>query len=223
MENVPRPDAVLNDWAPILPIIHEGLEKGAAQALHFFDQLKEGHQRPIDPHLAAYLTRFYTRIKLREEGHNVENGESCGEYKLNYVPNCGLYLAYKQYKAKIFKSKNSEVPIPGNSLSKQRYYEQMDFFPNLEGTNNCWNLILLWEVKPPYLLDSLSIACPQSGGRTKNSVIMHWHVLVPPAYLYGIEPSSSDSSAPTRQAQDIEDLEKVTLKKEIEVEIDNII
>lgn len=90
MANIPRPDAVLNDCAPILPVIHEGLEKGAAQALDLFDRLQEEHRRPIDPHLAAYLTRFYTRLRLKEKGHHVENGEDCKEYTLNYVPNCPL-------------------------------------------------------------------------------------------------------------------------------------
>lgn len=220
MINIPRPDAVLNDLASILPIVYEGLERGTFKALDYFDQLPEEYRRPIDPHLAAYLTRFHTRLKLNQEGHNAENGEDCQDYTLSYVPNCGLYVAYKQYKIKIFKSKNGEVPSPGNSLSKQRYYEQMQLFSHIDGAETYLNLILLWEVNPPYSLKSLSIACPQSGGNTRNSVIMHWYQPVPAVYLHGIISPSSNSPSTPIQAQEIEDL-PMSLNREIEIETDN--
>lgn len=217
MTNVPRPEAVLNDLAPILPIVHEGLEQGTFKALEYFDSLDEPYRRPIDTHLAAYLTRFHARIKLKEKGQNVQNGEDYKEYDLKYVPNCGLYLAYQQYKIKIFKSKNGEIPTPGNSIKKREFYEQLQLFSHIDGVEPYWNLILLWDVTPPYNLKSLSIACPQSGGNTRNSVVVHWRQPIPDTYLFGIV------SPEEREAlkEEIEDL-PLSLNTEIEIEVDSI-
>lgn len=217
MKNIPRPQAVINDLAPIIPVVYEGLEQGTFKALEFFDGLDEAYRRPIDSHLAAYLTRFYTRIRLKEKGQEVENGEDCKEYSLKYVPNCGLYLGYQQYKIKIFKSKNGEVPTPGNSIKKQGFYEQMQLFSEIDGVEPHWNLILLWDVSAPYNLKSLSVACPQAGGRTRNSVIMHWHEPIPEAFLFGIV-----RPEPTKETEDeVEDLPLSLAKTEIEIEVDN--
>jgi hypothetical protein len=220
--DIPEPNEVINDLRPILPTIYEALNKGTLEAVDYLEKLKKEKGFSFDLLFAAHITRYHTFQFLKRNGYNVINGEADFEYEMKDIANSGLYLFYNRYSIRIFKTQNGEVPNPGNSITKQLYYSQQQYelFPGITDPARNLNLILLWDVSSTYKLKSLSIACPKSGGKTKESIVMHWKKLIPIEFLQRISNKIPFDPSLKSPKSEIEDL-PVYLKKKNEIEIDN--
>jgi hypothetical protein len=212
--NIPKPEAVLNDLIPVLTSSYEAFEFGTFKAREYFEKEKS----KMDSYLAAHLARFNAMKKLREKGCDVDDNENHPHYSLKTLSNSGIFLAYDRYRVRMLKSKNGDLPHPGYSQSRHRYYNQ-DYwqmtidFPNCaEMAEECINLVLLWNTDSDYSLKSFSLAFPKAAGSTKDSVLVYWNTMIPMEYLQNII-----VVPPSLSPVEIKDL-PIKLDMEIEIE-----
>lgn len=211
LKNVPSADAVFNEVIPVLIASYDAFERGTFEAREYFETKQKG----VDSCLFAHLARYHALQVLKEKGHDASNADNYQDLKLKPLSNSGIYLAYHQYRIRIFKFKKN-IPHPRHSLSRQRYYEQnweqmaMDF-PSLDISQDCLALLLLWSVNNGYSLTSFSLACPQGAGTKRDSVQLYWNRVVPMEYLQNI------LIAPPEAPSEPIDL---PIEQDIEIEID---
>lgn len=185
MAKIPGSEETLFELRGLLAIIWSAIDSATTEAREFFDS----REKNIDRCLAPCLVRYHTKLFLTKEGQDVEEEEmvEADDYDLVNVPNNGLYLEYGKYRIRILKSDSGELPAPGISKKRQDFWSQRqtDMFEYLKNeyseitSESRINLIVLWDVFENYGLSSLHLACPQSGGTTKESVSTHWTVSVP--------------------------------------------
>lgn len=184
---VPEAEIVIRDLKAIWPIIYSAFDYGTYQTLEFFKE------RVIDPFLAAHLVRYHAKEAL--------NRDSEGYFKIENVPNSGLFLFNDNYYIRVIKTRWDKLPPPRYSLSRQQYYQQqrprLSFSPPQAclplpefrdyQTGNKLNLIILWDLEPEskYKIGSISLACPKDGGLRQSSVVAFWHRHVPQEFLLG--------------------------------------
>ena len=186
MSNVPDPETVLRELSHLLPTVYSSLHYGIFKTKEFFDRQEKEKQKIVNRFLAPNLVRYYTIQALERKGQVLVPGTY--PLDLKAVPNNGICFSYERYDIRILKSYNGDLPIPGHSKSRQEFYQQLTLDLNVKDTDENAtraNLLILWEVDPSYNLQVLSIACPKAGGRTKESVIAHWHCKVPEEILFG--------------------------------------
>lgn len=205
-------DAVLNDVIPILTASYEAFERGVFEGRDYFDR----KEKAIDPHLFAHIARYSALEVLKGKGLDLNNAGIVPEWRLKSLQNSGIYIAYRQYRVRVLKFKR-EVPHPGHSLSRMRYYEhnreQMQFdWPLLDDSQNYLNLLLLWKANDDYSLGPFSLACPEGAGTTRDSVELRWIRVVPLEYLQNIL-IALPSEPPTPP-------EDLPIEENVEVEID---
>jgi len=175
MLNVPVFETVLNFLAPILPKIYSALDHGTSEVCEFFEKKALGI---IDPYLAPNIVRYFA---LRELKKLDQNGKE-EDVNLDNIPNNGIYIHCGGYHIRILKSSNGQLPFPGRSISRQEFYQQHFKFYE-EGVN----LLILWDVNPPYNLSTMYIVCPKDVGIYREPVPVHWQFPIPDKFLFGIE------------------------------------
>lgn len=172
---IPRPQEVLADLAPILPAIHGALEDGVQHAREFFEE----RGVPVDPFLAPSLVRWRAKLYLEGTGRKVIDTE----YNREDLSNNGLCLHFKnarRYTIRIRKSLDGTLPVPGPSRPMQLFYQQLAFAfvdPTDSGEDTGpLAVVLLWNVTSHYRLQPLQLACPKAGDLTRESVEAHWYI-----------------------------------------------
>jgi len=202
MSNIPEPEVVLKNLAYLLPTIYSALQDGTYKAKEYCDQYETAGR--IDPFLAPNLVRYHTIKLLQKQGHLIDE-----ELNLDNVPNNGICLSYRNYKIRILKASNGDLPVPGHSKSRQHFYHQIPFkFMDEEDSGvTMLNLVLLWDVATQYNLSEVCLVCPKSGGVKRETVEAHWSYPIPLAVLMG-EPF--EDLVPAAQA--VEDL-PISLKR----------
>ena len=175
MPNIPQPEEVMPELSSVLKVIHTAIEHGTMRASEFFDE----KDVEIDRFLAPCLVRYFAKKYLESEGHEV-SAETESDFNLQPLPNNGLCLQHGRYRMRILKSDNGDPPVPGHSISRQGFYQQLPLLlatsEGIEVQEEILNLIVLWEIARPYTLSSLCLVCPKNGKDTKASVEIHWQV-----------------------------------------------
>jgi hypothetical protein len=203
MANIPGPEVVLQDLSPTVPLLFAALEVGLTAARSYF-----ADGRPSDPYLGSHLARYEAKKYL------MDSGVDCAE-----IANTGLFIRAGKYPIRIFKADEGELPAPGPSLRRQAYYSQMQLqyilpFPEwvaaqIEGPN----LIIIWDATSSYTLLNLTLACPEIGRTSKNSVSCYWSAPIPhPATM----PQYQVAAASIGDVKElVEDLEEIQLKQSL--------
>ena len=184
MSNIPKAEKVFNDLSESFPVVYSALGHGTFKAKEFFENQDNDENKIINKFLAPNLVRYYAKMMLKREGREVF--EEDDKFQINQIPNNGLCYIHDQYLIRILKSFKGELPTPGQSESRQKFYSQQQTFKFSlsEGTKNEYiNLLLLWDVDSHYNLTSLSLACPKAGNTTVESVKTHWHCEIPNSLL----------------------------------------
>lgn len=164
----PEPDDVIHDLERVTPAFYHALEAGAVVARGFFDERGD----EVEPYHFASTVRYVAKRYLCEAGLAVE-------FEVDDLANNGLSLAYGPYNIRIRKRDEDGLPVPGHSRVLQEFYQQS--LRLLSETAERVNLLVLWDIARPSfaLTETLYIACPKSGGITRDSVSAHWLVHLP--------------------------------------------
>lgn len=174
----PEPDDVIRDLQPLTPHFYQALEAGAVVARAFFDERGD----EVEPYHFASTVRYVAKRSLGEAGLIVE-------VEVDDLANNGLSLTYEQYNVRIRKRDEDGLPVPGHSRVLQDFYQQS--LRLLPETAERVNLLILWDILRPSfaLTETLYLACPKSGGITRDSVSAHWLVQLPnPTFSQWQEP-----------------------------------
>lgn len=169
------PQGVISDITPLVPVLYQALEEGTTQAREYFDSL----DRPTDASLYPCLVRYHAKQRLRNQRWSA----LCD---VDDLANNGLALTFDRYRIRILKSSHGDIPAPGTSRTRQRFWAQdwtQEAFPfredeALELQDIIINLLIIWDVGPTHNLN-LQIACPKSGDIMPESVEVYWKQPLP--------------------------------------------
>jgi hypothetical protein len=186
MHRMPDKLEVLKRLTPIYRPLYRAMEGALQQTREFFDL----QQTSVCPSLAPNLVRFFAKKTLSHR-FGVEYEEDV-DYSLKWLPNNGLCLHFDQHDLRILKSDDGEVPVPGQSTARQEFWTQTAFAytygeenlpysdsESIGDPHNTLRLIILWEVDGNYNLKKLVVACPKTGGETRESVSIWWMEEIP--------------------------------------------
>lgn len=204
--DVPDQDVVLEELSPVLPFIYRGVEEAVQQTRDFFPEGK-----PIDSALAPNLVRYHVKEYIDSQGSADSELSVSSKFNRQPLPNNGLFLHFGSYRIRILKADEGELPLPGPSKARRRFYEQtLPLWVEVseEDRPNPVNLVILWDVNSEYALDDLSIACPRDVGESRGSVQVHWRADIPhPALTHK---NGTGSPAQDADAEDLDDLDLTT-------------
>lgn len=178
MPTLPTFPHVLAQLQPIVPPVYSAIEGALQKTREFF----ESDRVDVDRSLAPNLVRYYAKRFLIAEGLQTEYEQAdVADYELRHLPNNGLCLQYDRHEIRILKADDGELPAPGQSMSRQKFWNwngQLSFnftYDNdlptgtVEKPANL-HLIILWDVDPfKYKLERLLLGCPISGNETTAS------------------------------------------------------
>ncbi len=206
MKEIPEPPTVLKDLSHFFPVFNSAFQQGTFKAFDYFDQMGIGY-KDFDPYLASSLVRYHAKQILRDSGQKIVDVDRL--LNLQNVPNIGIHLCCGKYNIRILKSKSGEIPAPGHSVRKQEFYQQIlpqtsfDFYEEVYGEK--LNLLVLWDITPPYnLSSSIVLACPKDGGETRGSVFVHWKCVVPQEILLGsVSPQINIAKGASNEIEDL--------------------
>jgi hypothetical protein len=179
---VPEFETVCERLAPLLPKVYSAVDHGTSKVCEFFEKEAAGI---VDCYLAPALVRYFA---LRELKKLDPNGKGEDDVALDNIPNNGIYIHCGGYHIRILKSSSGGPPYPGRSISRQEFYQQQIPFKFYE---EGVNLLILWDVNPPYNLSTLYMACPKDSATYREPIPLHWHLQIPDKFLFGIEAETS--------------------------------
>lgn len=216
MQKLPDAKEVVHHIQPMVPLLFRAIEGALQKTREFFDN--DGTE--IDRCLAPNLFRFYAKALLASEGQRATYEEETdrADYELQVLANNGICLNYGKHEIRILKSDGDELPAPGHSKARQKFwnwngqiplpftYDEPEASDSSNGSS--LHLIVLWDVDPNrYTLKKLSLACPIKGAESRDSVAAH--------FIEELEhPLVSLTAIPMLQSDDnIEDLDLALKEK----------
>lgn len=177
---VPSPDRVVLDLWPLLHVIRESLRTACRRAAEY--PKAAGIGESPDVWLSPSLVRYHVLKDLEGSGSLPLRADLQG------LANNGLIFSTRETNVRVLKSDEGDLPVPGQSIARRAFYQQLPLGFVEEDAESPLNLVLLWDADRDYELIDLSLACPKAGALTRASVEAHWNHPLP---LYG-EPAVRD-------------------------------
>lgn len=159
--------AALADLDPVLRVLWEALEEGAADAQHYFD----GHGEPANRTLYPGLVRYRALQYLQAAGLDAS------EFDLANLANNGIEIRSGAYRLRTLKADDGEVPRAGSSARRRNFYLQGTLFPSNEA-ERATNLVVLWDYGPLGITE-LTLACPLAPESPTHGVQVAWMAPIP--------------------------------------------
>ena len=194
--NIPTPDDILAEAAPILPVIQAALRHGIKKARAYF----EGEQTEPDPVLAPNVIRWQAKRYFDHAGHAVHDLEE--DYERPAAGNNGLRLSFKRLRFIIRKAAEGELPVPSSETQKKFYSYNLIFqFGNLPEDKEI-HVVVLWDTDASYAeLTSLDLVLPRTGGQTREQTKACWY-----ASILDLTETSDHDDIDIQQREDDKDL-----------------
>lgn len=167
--SLPGPEEAIQElWGPLVQIV-SALDFGTMRARKYFEA--DDKDKPPDKYLASHIARFQARKYLAEAGAAVE--QEGGGFDMSSLALSGLLMRVGRYRIRIWKADDDEIPAPGQSEERKKFFQQMPLSNAVDG-ERVVNLIVAWDAGSPYSLASLEIACPIRGEESRDSVVYEW-------------------------------------------------
>ena len=161
--------------------------------------------RPIDQGLATHMLRYEVRCSLDEVGISVfeDSDDSLGdmpsEFDMQPLPNSGIEGIFAGWRFKLLRSRTGEVPPPGRSDRRKRFYSQqlgLRGFDKLEELQVRPNVVVLWDFDVTYRRIDIRVAIPQEATGEYGAVRCYYNVQVPhPVIVTSRQPREESSHA----------------------------
>lgn len=179
-----EPDSILEFLSREIVAIHHALDQGASAADDFFN-MRPGF--PTDKQLWAFI--------VRHDAANWLDSVAESPWERPVLPLAGLQIVRGSLSVRILKSRDGEVPPPGSSLTRQKYYSQMTIDTGVP--EDSANLILDWRMSAQREL-TCHLSKPMAGQRRYSQTpMLEWrHLLTLP----------HDGGLPSFQGSDDNDL-----------------
>ncbi|PRX47642.1 hypothetical protein B0I33_105222 [Prauserella shujinwangii] len=164
---------VLRVLQPVVPVLFDSVTEGVALAAR--EHGERGYKRQHDPHYYAATARREVMERLNKAGLMVLHED--GDRPL--LPMSALLLAYDRLSLWMFKASRREaggaaheIPLPGRSVRKQKYWRQEPVLP-LDGLP-ADNILLLWSEDRGVLYPTMTLVRPLAGDHRVDSLRIDW-------------------------------------------------
>jgi hypothetical protein len=200
----PKFEDIYGETVRLLVRIYEVMEKAVPQAKEFFVSGDE----PVDTYLFNDLIRYHAKELLRDSGFAVEDDvEDVSEYEFRTLSNNGLFGRFNGHLFRILKADHGRVPMPMSGKRREFYTQPPQLplplnTPDKPGANASHNILILWEVDDQYNFLRLRLACPESVGRTRESLKVYFNEPLP--HAAEMIKSKASAAAASEHAEDIQ-------------------
>jgi hypothetical protein len=198
--------AILAKLDAVVPLLYDAAEAATHQARSFFDSLPAREAERRDPYLFAHLVRFYVCRALDERGQTTD-------FDKDWLANSGVSFRLDWLAVRFLKSAMGQLPAPGKSMTKRRFYRQIigATLWEIDSTTRSIpsvNVVITWDVDSLGNLSRLNVYCPSDGADSLDSVHWYWREeLAHPATTIEPPPSETPSEDDDREDLDIGDVE----------------
>ena len=173
----------LAELQPLSTMLYDAFPEVREVIIPYFR--KREHPVDIDrvlfPHMVrSELKKILTArgIEVEEDGPEVQ-GQAV-EVEMTSVPQNGLFGSYANYRFRILKADNGQLPVAGSSKPRQEFYAQQGYLLDFKSESDLRpNVVFLWDFDPNYRSVRLMLACPKQGGKTRSSVKAYWSEPIP--------------------------------------------
>ena len=174
----PTAEETLERHRQLLCRLIEAVREGTIHAQEYSDWQDEEMDRTLAPSL---VRKGAKRMLAKRNTEGLEIRED--EYTTEYQSNLGiLVVASNGDRFRVLKSDQDSIPVPGDSLSRQAFYQQqMSLFPAANGDDSServFNFVLHWTADEEYNLNRVHLACPRAGAKTRDSVDVYFDDIV---------------------------------------------
>ncbi len=157
----------LADLDPVLRVLWEALEAGAADAQQYFDHHGERANPTLYPGLVRYRALQYLQAA----------GLDASAFDLANLANNGIEIRSGAYRLRTLKADDGEVPRAGSSARRRNFYLQGTLFSSAEA-EGATNLVVLWDYGPLGITE-VTLACPLAPESHTRGVQVAWMAPVP--------------------------------------------
>jgi hypothetical protein len=196
MANEPDQAETLERAAQVSKVVASTLAKAIKVADDFF---KAG--RPFDANFFADWVRYEARELFRVEQLETTDADDSA-IETQTVANMGLQLYQNGLLFKVLKATNGMAPVPATEARINFFNQQLSVIKDPRTKSLLpvdLNLIYLWECDDLRAFSGLTLLCPKSGGRSRESVTWHW---IAPISITGVAaPISPKPISPERDLQ----------------------
>jgi hypothetical protein len=212
LHEVPAPEEVTADLEPMLDMLWQALEVGAASAVTFFTS--HGLAAPDDRGLAAHLTRYQAKKVL--DGFQQDT-----EFERDELPFSGLLVRViannRHYVIRVRRSWDGLLPRAQSDVMQMFYWQPELPYNGVSvpsAVTHEIHLMLLWATNDDYTqVTTLTLALPRAGDADED-VDVHWTVEIPhPATTitgHGSNPAPPEAPAEDLQIEDAFDEDEQT-------------
>ena len=150
---------------PVFDALQAGLDAATEHHAH------AGFARHRDPWYFAHTVRRVAAERLRNLGVLAEAEDA----DRPYLALSGLLIFHRDRAVRVLRSQETrtgeiEVPVPGRSAARQRFWHQE---PALDGMDTD-NLLLLWRDDDGVLVEPLTLVRPVGGDHRRDSLALSW-------------------------------------------------
>jgi hypothetical protein len=212
---MPSPDAVVPRLAGLTEVLAPALTHGTTAARSYLERYHK-----YDPYVFATLTRYHALAKLAElrlDAREIDDSASDQPLFISLArANLGIHVLYDGIMVRVYKSIEGLLPVPASRTAQNFFNQQTEFFVNgagdLESTE--LNLVYLWGCdKEAHVFNALQLACPKTGGKSRDLVQVHW------THDYVIVPRLLDQLPKHGAEETSDDFEDIPMKR-IEIDVD---
>ncbi len=164
-------DEVLEGLAPFFPVVYETLESAWQSTLDFFDH----EARPFDVFLAPGLLRWWAKQEF------TRLQPILGDMAVEDLANNGLSLVYRQFRLRIWKTPDGQLPDSGQSLTRDAFLRQKQVMFGFmeEPLPVALNLAILWSVDQEQRMDPLKLVCTKADVAESAPIQVDWAYEIP--------------------------------------------
>ena len=182
---------VLEELSPLTCALYHLLpEYATKKVIPFFGN--EG--REIDESLATHILRYEVRRALKQNGIDIygDDGENTPPVDLKKLHLSGIEGVFLGWRFKVLRSRDDEVPPPGRSETRMRYYSQAEQLPlpgfeyNPPRPDQQINVVILWDCDSAYRDFQLRVALPKEPSSAYGQVDCYFNVEAPHIHQQGL-------------------------------------
>lgn len=158
----PSFEFVMTNLRALCEVIRVAVAEGTRHAQTYADWQDE----QVDSALAPNLVRHKAKNVLLQRGQDVTEEDESPEFETEHISNNGLCLKTDGFQVRILKSHNGSIPPPGKSITRNNFYNQLQYplfgesEDDVAGIKPTWGLVVHWFVDKDYTLKRLSLALP---------------------------------------------------------------
>lgn len=222
MTNEQDQAAVVNQLAPLFPIITETVQRSVVEATDFFRNRGEPTDRNMFPHLVRYFLKHHLAAAGQHAEYEPADPQPLFEERV--LANNGILLVVEPYEIRVWKADQGRIPPIGQSRRRRDFCNQVraigdqtqlfgaETFEASESRAIALNLVVLWNVSDKYDLVTIDLVCPMPSAAEVSAVEEEWRHSI----FYAVPTSAAMSATADEIVEDLDVTPKRGQQGEVE-------